>query len=204
MKITSSDKGLDFEELFKTHYKFLCNAANKILDDRDAAEDVVQEVFLKYWNKREELTAIQSLKSYLYRAAVNTALNKLESNKRTSRLEESEAGQTFIMDDRIHLNQLESRINDAINRLPPKCRAIFVLSRYEGMKYQQIADHLDISVKTVENQMGKALQIMRDKLKTYLSKDIINVGVITGLIALSGLLGGYLPVILVFMCLRSL
>jgi len=189
MKVAYSDSSLSFEELFKAHYKFLCNTANKILDDRDAAEDVVQEVFLKYWNKKDELTAIQSLKSYLYRATVNTSLNKLESNKRTSRLEDTETGQSVVMEDKIHLSQLENRISDAINSLPPKCRVIFVLSRYEGMKYQQIADHLDISVKTVENQMGKALQIMRDKLKSYLSKDIINISAVIGLAALLSLLG---------------
>lgn len=179
-----SENNIPFEELFKTNYTRLCNAANKILDDRIAAEDIVQEVFLKLWNKREELNAIQSLNSYLYKATINTALNYLESNRRTVRLEiHHEKDRVIAAEDRYQLNELESKINTAVSELPPKCKVIFLLSRHEGLKYQQIADHLDISVKTVENQMGKALKIMRDRLKPYLTKEVITLATLIGIAA---------------------
>lgn len=188
-----SESDSSFEEIFKTHYKLLCNAANRILDDKEASEDVVQEVFLKWWNKKDDLKVIQSIKSYLYKATINTSLNYLESKKKTVRFEAfHEKPDTREVDDKIHLSQLEAKINDAINSLPPKCKVIFLLSRYEGMKYQQIADHLDLSVKTVENQMGKALQIMRDRLKPYLTREFMAVAATIGLAALMSYLSMFL------------
>lgn len=173
-----------FEETFKLHYKALCNAANKILDDKDASEDVVQDVFLKLWAKKEDITIIQSIKSYLYRATINTSLNYLESNKKILRLQDTEITTAVNGGEELQHKELEIKINEAINLLPPKCKAIFVLSRYEGMKYQQIADHLDISIKTVENQMSKALQMLREQLKPFLTHEFIAIATTIGLAAL--------------------
>lgn len=189
MTITAPHSILEFEQLFRQHYKLLCNAANKIINDREAAEDVVQEVFVKLWNKRTELTVIQSLKSYLFRATVNTALNYLETRKNIVPLEavgniETAAG----AGDKVHYNELERKLAEAIEQLPPKCKAIFILSRYEGMKYQQIADHLDISVKTVENQMGKALQVLREKLRPFLTREFISIATGIAIAAILSLL----------------
>jgi RNA polymerase sigma-70 factor, ECF subfamily len=187
MTITEPYSINEFEQLFRQHYKLLCNAANKIINDREAAEDVVQEVFVKLWNKRNELGVIQSLKSYLFRATINTALNYLETRKNILPLEavgniESSGG----AGDKVQYNELERKLAEAIEHLPPKCKAIFILSRYEGMKYQQIADHLDISVKTVENQMGKALQMLRERLRPFLTREFISIA--TG-IAIATILG---------------
>lgn len=77
--------------------------------------------------------------------------------------------------------ELEQKITQAVNNLPPKCKAVFVLSRYEGLKYKQIAEHLDISVKTVENQMGSALQKLRDELKPYLTREFLMMMIVIGL-----------------------
>lgn len=193
INIDSIKADSDFEQLFKAHYKLLYNAANKILDDRDASEDVVQDVFLKLWSKKDELTIIQSFKSYLYKATINTSLNYLQRKKNIIRLQDAtEQSETVLMEDNIHLKQLETKITDTINSLPPKCKIIFVLSRYEGMKYQQIADHLDISIKTVENQMGKALQILREKLKPFLTKEFITIVATVGIATLMGLLSLFL------------
>lgn len=174
-----------FEETFKLHYKALCNAANKILDDKDASEDVVQDVFLKLWAKKEDTAIIQSIKSYLYRATINTSLNYLESNKKVIRLQPADELKQFVnAGEELQHKELEVKINEAINQLPPKCKVIFVLSRYEGMKYQQIADHLGISIKTVENQMGKALQMLRERLKPFLTHEFIAVATTVGLAAI--------------------
>lgn len=178
---------LQFEEIFNMHYKMLCNAANKILNDKDAAEDVVQDVFLKFWAKRESIDIIQSIKSYLYRATINTSLNYLESNKKIIRLQNTDlSNESFIINGGENFNQkeLENKIDEAINKLPPKCKVVFVLSRYEGMKYQQIADHLGISIKTVENQMGKALKMLREQLKPFLTQEFITIAGTIGLAAL--------------------
>lgn len=185
-----------FEEIFRIHYQSLCNAAYKIIDDKDAAEDVVQDVFLKLWTKKEDLTIIQSVKSYLYRAIINTSLNYLESNKKVIRLETNDSSKLSVnAGEELHHKELEIKINTAINKLPPKCKVIFVLSRYEGMKYQQIADHLGISVKTVENQMGKALQMLREQLKPFLTREFISIATTVGLAAVLSFLSALLLMI---------
>mgnify|MGYP003393879039 CR=1 FL=1 len=169
------------------HYKMLCNAANKILNDKDASEDVVQDVFLKFWSKRENINIIESVKSYLYRATINTSLNHLERNKKIIRLQNTDLSNESISikaGEELYHKELKGKIDEAINQLPPKCKVVFVLSRYEGMKYQQIADHLDISIKTVENQMGKALKMLRERLKPFLTREFITIAGTIGLAAL--------------------
>lgn len=176
MTATAPDSVFEFEQLFKQQYRSLCNAANNIINDREAAEDIVQEVFVKLWSKRSELGVIRSLKSYLFRATINTALNYLESRKSIVRLAKIDAVEAPSgAGDKFHYTELERKLAEALEQLPPKCKAIFVLSRYEGMKYQQIADHLDISVKTVENQMGKALHILREELKPFLTREFLTI-----------------------------
>lgn len=191
---------LGFEETFKMHYKMLCNAANKILNDQDAAEDVVQDVFLKFWSKRENINIIHSVKSYLYRATINTSLNYLESNKKITRLKNTEHSSeypTVNAGEELSHKELKSKIDEAMDQLPPKCKVVFVLSRSEGMKYQQIADHLGISVKTVENQMGKALKMLRERLKPFLTKEFITIAGTIGLAALLSFLSIMLLIIFV-------
>lgn len=183
-----------FEEIFKLHYRGLCRIANKVLDDRAAAEDVVQDVFLKLWIKREDISVIQSIKSYLYKSTLNASLNYLSRRKRTIRLHDRELVEASEAEG-IQSKELDSHIDQAINRLPPKCKTIFVLSRQEGMKYQQIADHLGISVKTVENQMGKALQMLRERLKPFLSSEAIAIAGTMGPTILLGLLSAILVVL---------
>jgi RNA polymerase sigma-70 factor (ECF subfamily) len=192
---------LEFDELFRLHYKFMCNVANRILHDKAASEDVVQEVFTKLWSKKTEIPLLQAGKNFLFRVTINATLDHLEKNKRVVRLEEQDhvAGSINDTEERLALKELEAKISKSLNELSPKCRAVFVLSRYEGMKYREIADHLDISVKTVENHMGKALAHMRDKLLPGLGNDHITIGAIV-LLALildciSNLGFGWLPII---------
>ena len=162
------------EQVFKTHYRTLCYVANNIVNDQNAAEDIVQDVFVKLIKKQNEVEINSSLKGYLFKSVFNTALNYIERNKRNLVVEddvlELAAGATCDVDEYLEQVELEDTIAQAMNALPPKCRTIFILNRYDDMKYKEIAQHLGISVKTVENQMGKALKRMRLYLRPYILK----------------------------------
>lgn len=161
-----------FETVFRKHYQSLCNYAFGILKDMDDAQEVVQSIFLKFWEQREAIEINVSLKSYLYRAVHNTCLNRLKHLKVQevhkqyvgNYYEENHDSATELMDK----VELESRIADALEKLPEQCRLIFKMSRFEELKYQEIADKLGLSIKTIENQIGKALRIMRIELADYL------------------------------------
>jgi RNA polymerase sigma-70 factor (ECF subfamily) len=161
-----------FEMLFKLHYESLCRYAYSFLNDKDEAEDVVQNTFVNVWQKRESILIQSSLKSYLFGMVRNGCLNKLKHEK-----VKSDYAAFSVIPEATHeastaslatSNELALMINNAIDSLPEQCRLVFKLSRFENMKYAEIAKHLNISEKTVENQMGKALRVMREHLKEYL------------------------------------
>jgi RNA polymerase sigma-70 factor (ECF subfamily) len=164
----------NFEEVFKSHFKSLHAYACTLLRDSTAAEEIVQTIFVRLWEKKEALTIREKLSSYLYRAVHNESLNYLQHLKRKSAYQ-SHAMRQHTHDnkenasEKIGLRELESRLEKAMNELPEQCRTIFQLSRFEELKYKEIADRLDLSIKTVENQMGKALRLMRLKLLDYLA-----------------------------------
>ncbi len=159
-----------FEIIYKTHYKVLRNVVENIINDKDASHDVVQEVFLKLWRKRDELDHILDPRSYLIKSSVNASLTYLENNKHRKVLTDIKIADTGNTDSNIITKELEAEIQAALDKLPPKCKAIFILSRFENMKYKQIATYLDVSEKTVENQMGIALKRMREDLKHHISR----------------------------------
>lgn len=169
--ISEGDK-MAFEQVFRQHYQPLCNYVFSIIKDLDEAEEVVQTVFYTIWNKRESLEISVSLKSYLYRAAHNDCLNRLKHQKikknyagdylKTAEHATEDASKT------LQAKELNKKIQEAIDALPEQCRIVFKLSRFENLKYSEIAAQLDISVKTVENHMGKALKVLRERLKDYL------------------------------------
>ena len=137
------------------------------------AEEIVQNVFCRIWEKRDQLKTDGSLKSYLYRAVHNESLNYLKHQKVKASFGIYYAGQLQQGEEeqaskKIMTAELQQHIEAAMSGLPQQCRIIFQLSRFEQLKYQQIADHMGLSVKTVENQMGKALRIMRQKLAEFL------------------------------------
>ena len=151
------------EQLFRTYYAPLCRAVRPMVRDRDTAEDIVQDVFMKIWRNQTALDTNQSVKAYLFRAAINTALNFLEKNRRTTAWDDTltdRYGANSTEDD-LAYRETEQKIAYALEQLPPKCKVVFSLSRFEDMSYAEIAQHLDISVKAVEKHMGKALRIMR-------------------------------------------
>ena len=166
-----------FEMLFKTYYAPLCRFAMGFLEDSEEAEEVVQSMFIGFWEKRKKLGIETSLKAYLYQSVRNACLNELKRQKVRkiyASQQESEGEPMSESADRIAMkNELEEKIQVAIQTLPEQCRLIFQMSRFEELKYQEIADQLGLSIKTVENQMGKALKIMREQLKEYLPLIII-------------------------------
>ena len=139
------------------------------MDTREEAEEVVQDVFVKFWEKCDTLSEDSSIKSYLYRSVHNSCLNTIKHEKvkdgyrqHMLQLMETSYQNEFDVEDP---DKIRNRILEEIQSLPPRCSEIFQLSRYEGLKYQEIADHLGISVKTVEVQMGKALKVLRENLQ---------------------------------------
>jgi len=161
-----------FETMFKAWYNPLCNYAHSFLGSRDEAEETVQSVFIHFWEKRKEIDIETSLKSYLYRSVRNSCMNVLKHEKvkreHAAFALNGGAGSSNNTAGDLMASELETRIADALMKLPEQCRLVFKMSRFEELKYSEIADKLGISIKTVENQMGKALRIMREQLQDYL------------------------------------
>jgi RNA polymerase sigma-70 factor (ECF subfamily) len=161
-----------FEMIFKAYYQPLCRYAYSFLEDKEEAEEVVQSAFITVWEKRKSLDIQTSLKSYLYRMVRNGCLNVIKHEKVKQQHVAHELAVTEVsyesVSQKVYATELEIKITEAMKALPDQCRLVFQLSRFEELKYQEIADQLKISVKTVENHMGKALKIMREQLKEYL------------------------------------
>lgn len=167
-RLRNKDKGA-FELIYNDYFSVLVSYAFRFLDTVEDSEEIVQEVYVKFWEKCESLAPDSSIKSYLYRSVHNTCLNKIKHEKvkdgyRQHVLNYMEDSFSLEIDEN-ESGDLMLRISDEIDKLPPRCKEIFKLSRFEGLKYQEIADHLEISVKTVEVQMGKALKVLRNALK---------------------------------------
>ncbi|MFT4024275.1 MAG: RNA polymerase sigma-70 factor [Flavihumibacter sp.] len=167
-----TDEGLlDFEGLFRTYYKPLHAYALTMLKDPAQAEEMVQQVFVNLWEKHQQLGIRQSATAYLYRAVHNRCLNQLKHEKVKAAYQQY--NQLRPVDypsaaSRVQLTELQEKLDDALSALPEQCRTVFQMSRFEELRYQEIAGRLSISVKTVENQMGKALRLLREKLADYL------------------------------------
>jgi RNA polymerase sigma-70 factor, ECF subfamily len=162
-----------FEKVFKDNFKKLQSYAITIVGDENVAEEMVQNVFFKLWDRSEKINIQSSIAAYLYRAVYNESCNYLKHQKvKQGFLNYSKHAMSDISTEKaskkVLVTELEQRIKNALNDLPEQCRTVFQLSRFEELKYQQIADTLGISIKTVEAQMGKALRIMRVKLVDYL------------------------------------
>ena len=162
-----------FETLFRSFFPGLVLFAQKYVPDRDSATEIVHNVFLNLWEKREKVDTSTSLKSYLFTSVHNRCLNFIRDQKKFDRdetlLERLDSDEFTDASDRLEEMELEQRIYDAIQSLPEKCREVFTLNRFEELKYGEIAVKLDISVKTVETQISKALKILRNKLSDYLT-----------------------------------
>ena len=158
------------EALFQAFYRPLGNAVFRVVQDRAVAEDLVQDVMLYVWHHRATLRITATYQAYLYRAALNAAQRYAQRRQRQVAWDDAlppDPGTNSTVE---HLDgqEAEQAVAAALARLPPQCRAVFQLSRHDGLSYQQIADTLEIAPKTVENQMGKALRLLRQHLKGLL------------------------------------
>ena len=162
----------DFEALFNDHYSRLCAYAYNFLKEQEGSEEIAQEVFFKLWINRADIKIESSMESYLYRSVRNACLNLIKHiNVREKYKEHNQEEIEYseqIDRDPMNASELELKIRASIDLLPEQRKKIFILSRYEQLKYKEIAEQLGLSVKTVENQMGKALQFLRKELAEYL------------------------------------
>jgi len=162
--------------LFRRLYPKLCAYAHKFVHDKNDSEEIVQELFCNLWKNHHGIDETQSLNSYLFTSVKNRCLNLLESRKSRSNhaevlwylyvaksTERNDAFQQLIASD------LEKDLTTALGHLPKECKKIFELSRFEGLKYQEIAQRLNISIKTVETQMSRALTRLRLELKEHIT-----------------------------------
>lgn len=155
------------KKVFETFYRPLCNFALQFLNDRDQAEEVVQGLFVKLWEKRTGITIETSLKNYLFSSVRNQCLNLIQHEK-VKKIHEGPIREALFSDNAEEEyfigSELTSRIAFAVESMPEKRREIFRLSREEGLKYREIAEKLNLSIKTIETQMGLALKYLRENL----------------------------------------
>lgn len=168
-QISHFDNVKAMEFLFKSHYSGLCGYVLRIVNSKSGAEDIIQNLMMQLWDKRKQIYIQTSVKAYLYRAAHNAALNVVKREQKIERpdfqaSDFQENSGLCVMPQNESMSSLQKKIAEAINALPDKCRLVFLLSREKNLKYQEIAEALEISVKTVENHMSKALKIMHAHL----------------------------------------
>ena len=160
-----------FDAVFRTNYPLLVGMAEGMLRSRAVAEEVVQDVMLELWRRRESLPVEESLRAYLFRATRNRALNHLRHSRVERRGEPLVAGATADPPKApaaLVEEEIDAALRAAVADLPDRCREVFELSRVHGLRYAEIAGTLGISVKTVEAQMGKALRMLRERLAPWL------------------------------------
>ncbi len=168
---------VSFEHLFRSYFSPLCLFGMKYLKDMDTSKEIVHDVFVNVWSKRNELDLNKSLKTYLFTSVYNRSLNYIRDHKKLKGLEEFRPEQLeqspFDASAELEGKELQSQIQKAIESLPERTRKIFVMNRFEGLKYKEIAEELEISQKTVEAQISSALKVLREKLKNYLEIAIL-------------------------------
>lgn len=156
-----------FDTIFRTYYARLVRLTEGLLGQRAPAEEIVQDVMLELWRRRETIRVQQSLQAYLFRAARNRALNYIRHEKvvqRGSVYAAAESVSAPVGDRALREHEIDVALRAVLAELPPRCREVFQLSRLHGLTYNEIAEALDISIKTVEAQMSKALRIVRARL----------------------------------------
>ena len=163
-----------FEQLFRQYYAPLVVYANKYVSDIDLAREIVQDFFVKLYEKRNTLSIDTSVKSYLYRSVYNSCINFInQKNMQEKHLKIIilERNDEENLENEINSVELQHKIFKAIEELPSKCRRIFKMNRLEGLKNDEIASELNLSKRTVETQISKALKILRTKLSDYMTAD---------------------------------
>ncbi len=157
------------ETLVREHFEPMCRLSAKYIYDFDSSKDIVHEVFTAFWQKIDSLPSDTNYKSYLYTAVRNKSFNYLRDQKKHLNIVDAEKEPAPKTSDGVEVKELSREIEYALNLLPEKCKEVFELSRFEELKYGQIAERLSISVKTVEGQMSKALRLLREHLKEFMT-----------------------------------
>lgn len=167
-KIKAGNKDA-LESLFSKYYSPLCNFVNHLIKNPEAAEEMVSDTFYLLWKDRRKLNILTNVKAYLFTIVRNQAFSYLKNNP----FQAEELDKASFIEDINHpeaellYNELKSHYQKAYEALPAQCQLIFKLHKIDGLKYQQVADLLEISIKTVENQMGKALRHIREAIEIY-------------------------------------
>jgi len=174
--LTKEKEILEFQKIFEEYYQGLVVFAKKYVSDLDTAREIVQDFFVKFYEKRYFLNINTSLKSYLYLSIKNSCLNYIKS----SNIRQKHYENILILEkddsnwsDKMEETELEEKIYKAVKELPTQCSRIFKMNRFEGYSNKEIAGKLDISIRTVETQISKALKILRGKFKNYIKTLII-------------------------------
>jgi RNA polymerase sigma-70 factor (ECF subfamily) len=157
-----------FKALYNMYFDKLFVYINSYTNDRSLTQDIVQDTFVKVWNNKEIFDIKQSLGGYLYKTAYHTFIDNYRKVQKNHKLLDTLAYKRMndlIEEDKDEKDKKIKKIKEAIEKLPPKCKEIFLLSKYQGYKYNEIAEHLNISPKTVEAQMGRAFSIIRKEIK---------------------------------------
>jgi RNA polymerase sigma-70 factor (ECF subfamily) len=152
----------EFERSFKDLYRPLCLFALRFIEQPDDAEDIVQQAFADVWDKQRQTLTILNLKAYMYRSVRNRSLNFLDKTTNLQPVDTLPDSADESLDEQIRISERDTRLWDAIDKLPQERKKIFLLSKRDGLKYREIAEELNLSVKTVENQIGKALKTLRE------------------------------------------
>ena len=176
----SKELQLMFAQLYKHYFLKLVRFAYDYVGDQDEAENIVQDLFLQLWEQREVLSTIDNIRSYLFRLTKNRCIDyyrqELQRRKRTSSIDDVEMielqlkSEALVVFDESLLStqEITKALNQSIARLPEKCRQIFLLSRKDHLKHKEIAEKLHLSLSTVHNQIGIALQRIKEDLKDFL------------------------------------
>lgn len=161
-----------FDFVFHYYYSGLCAYSERITKKQDVAEDIVQDLFVTLWIKNNQIEIITSLKNYLFTSVKNRSLDYLKREERKlksiSKLQSEASRYENLTSLWFAENELRTIIDNSLEKLPPRCREIFELSRFKGYKNQEIADRLNLSKRTVELQISNALKQLRIDLKEYL------------------------------------
>lgn len=171
LRLKESDQKA-FKLIFDKHYSLVYQTIARIVWDDSICMDLTQDLFVRFWDKRNSLEIQGEIAPYIRRMAINEALGYIRKQKKF-KTDDIEAHVDLTdnksSDHILEAKELQSAFEESILKLPNKCRMVFQLSRHEGLSYKEIADQMNISIKTVENQMGKALKMMRFFLSDFLT-----------------------------------
>jgi RNA polymerase sigma-70 factor, ECF subfamily len=172
-KVAIGDKA-SFDLLFKKYYAQLVRFAIGYVHEGQLAEEIVQDVFIKIWENSSKISIESSVLAYLYTSVRNAALNFIKHEKTQKKYEKEEAEipktEDTPLEEKVDMNFFRTILSKALSNLPDKCREIFEMAKFEGLSYDEIAEYLEVSEKTVENQMGIALRKLRDSMIPYMNR----------------------------------